>query len=313
MKKCLIIINKNAGGSKKINFSKVENCLGDTYSFSHCKLLSQPVPSLNGYQAVAVCGGDGTLSSVLEKAYDMPIEVFYFPVGTLNDKAKSARYRQAKSLCPSTGENNMQSVVIGKIKKENDEEHIFSYVLACGSFTPIGYKANVKIKKKLGIFAYILHVINEYRPHKINATISVNNKNECENFDANKTSDCEKIEGDFTLLMFVKSPRCFGFSFNKAFSAQKESGHLLAIRTPKHGGVLGYIEMFFPFFKAFFIGLKKERMGKNLIFKEVESVEIELNDVIDFCKDGEKLTTEKGRYTLSFKKSKCKFSVIDKF
>ena len=35
MKNCLIIINKNAGTSKKISFEKVEKCLGSEYKYEH--------------------------------------------------------------------------------------------------------------------------------------------------------------------------------------------------------------------------------------------------------------------------------------
>ena len=85
MKKCLIIINRAAGGSKKITFEKVEKCLGDDYLYTRFSLPDDGDYSLDGYDAVAVCGGDGTLSSALGRAYKMPIEVYYFPVGTLND------------------------------------------------------------------------------------------------------------------------------------------------------------------------------------------------------------------------------------
>ena len=113
--------------------------------------------------------------------------------------------------------------------------------------------------------------------------------------------------------MFVKSPRCFGFRFNKAYDKQSESGHVLLIRSPKHKGALGYIEMFFPFFRSFFVGLKKERDKSSIIFKKVERANMQIQAPLTFCKDGEKHTLEKGDYQLSFAKSVCDFCVIDKF
>ncbi|UKI21335.1 MAG: acylglycerol kinase family protein [Christensenella sp.] len=68
MQNCLIIINKNAGSSKKISFEKVEKCLGDDYSYKHCTIPDDEIENFSAYDALAVCGGDGTLASILEKS-----------------------------------------------------------------------------------------------------------------------------------------------------------------------------------------------------------------------------------------------------
>lgn len=94
MKRCLIIINKNAGTSKKINFEKVEKCLGNGYVYTRKTLPDDEISEIKDFEAVAVCGGDGTLGSVLEKVCKQPIDLFYFPVGTLNDKSKAQRYEK---------------------------------------------------------------------------------------------------------------------------------------------------------------------------------------------------------------------------
>lgn len=303
MKKCLIIINTHAGSSKKISFEKVENCLGKNYEFHYCSLPCDNLPSLSSYNAIAICGGDGTLSSILEEVYTLNIDVYYFPVGTLNDKAKANRYSHAKSNCPTCDDNVVKKpIVIGKCTQLDDslpnhKVNIFTYVLACGSFTPIGYTAKVELKKKFGVLAYIGQVIKEYKPHRIHAIID---------------HDGKRVEGEFSLIMFLKSPRCFGFRFNRDFKADSTSGHLLAIRSPKHDGILGCIEMFFPFFRTFFIGLKKERNGK-IIFTRAYDLKLNLNENTDFCKDGEKLMLQKGKSEICFKLSRCNFSVIEKF
>ena len=97
MEKCLIVINFNAGSSKKISFEKVEKCLGNRYEYTHLSLPQDKFSSSKGFDAVAVCGGDGTLASIVQDTYDKPIKVFYFPVGTLNDKAKAVRYANARA------------------------------------------------------------------------------------------------------------------------------------------------------------------------------------------------------------------------
>lgn len=308
MEKCLIVINFNAGSSKKISFEKVEKCLGNRYEYTRMSLPEQEFENADVFSAVAVCGGDGTLASVLQKVYDKPIKVFYFPVGTLNDKAKEVRYSNSKAKCPSCEQPpKTKPVVVGKFNsliQDGDyltldcDEDIFTYVLASGSFTPIGYTSTPEEKKKFGTLAYIAKVIKEYKPYRMKSTI---------------ICDKKKYEGDFTLIMFVKSPRCFGFKFNKAFNQESMSGHLLAIRSPKHSGFLGCVEMFFPFFKAFFIGLKKERDKGKIIFRQVYSASLKNEDKMVFCKDGERLEKPSGLYKISFKRTLCDFCVIDKF
>lgn len=348
MKKCLTVINNRAGSSRKISFEKVEECLGKDYSYDCCSLPYDDIPPLVGYDAIAICGGDGTLSSILEEVYMLDIDVFYFPVGTLNDKAKANRYSHAKSNCPTCDDNVVKKpIVIGKCTQntglpqdlytqhnhqrdidlqinnknnnrnfqeniydtsnlnarqnldisQNQKVSIFTYVLACGSFTPIGYTAKVELKKKFGVLAYIGQVIKEYKPHRIHAKIDYDGKH---------------VEGEFSLIMFLKSPRCFGFRFNRDFKPDSASGHLLAIRSPKHNGFLGCIEMFFPFFRTFFIGLKKEKNDK-IIFARTYDLKLNFNEDIDFCKDGEKQTLQKGKSEICFKLSRCNFSVIEKF
>ncbi|MDE6302071.1 MAG: hypothetical protein K2M36_00580, partial [Clostridia bacterium] len=138
MKTCLIILNKAAGGSKKVSFEKVEKCLGDCYEYTHCTLPDSPDPDIKGYDAVAVCGGDGTLGSVLSKVYDKDVEVWYFPSGTLNDKAKAERYESARTTCPSCGgASSGKQIILGKCGE--GDHSVFTYVFACGAFTPIGY------------------------------------------------------------------------------------------------------------------------------------------------------------------------------
>lgn len=305
MKKCLIIINNIAGKSKRVTFEKVEKCLGGDFCYAHFSLPDDGEYSLDGFDAVAVCGGDGTLGALLNRAYNRDIEVFYFPAGTLNDRAKSKRYEHAKSSLPAAGagEHSGTPIVLGKFKRKDkmadagEEENVFSYVLAAGSFTPIGYMANVGLKKKLGVLAYILHILREYRVHRIPAVIDCKDKS---------------YEGDFTLIMALKSPRCFGFRFNRDFDAESESGHLIAIRSPKHDGILGSIAMFFPFFRVFFLGLKKEREGK-IIFRRVYSCSILQGEDATYCRDGDAYDMQKGETEICFAKSKCNFTVIDRY
>lgn len=281
MENCLIVINKSAGSAGKINFDYVKNRLGNRYKYFCHTIPTDGEPKVENYDALAVCGGDGTLSRVLEKVYDSNKQVFYFPYGTLNDKAKIKNA------------NKDSHAVVGET--EGATHTVFSYVLAAGSFTPIGYETSVKLKKKIGVLAYLLKVVREYKVHRIHARLT--------------TAECV-YSGDFTLIMFLKSPRCFGFKFNKAYDENATSGHLILIRSPKHDGLLGKIEMFFPFFRVFFLGLKNERDGK-IIFKQITSAGVNLQDETAFCKDGEKAVFD-GDFSVNFVKTTCNLNMINK-
>jgi diacylglycerol kinase family enzyme len=369
MQNCLILINRNAGGGKKIDFSRIKNALGDGYTYSELSLPCEEPTDFSPYDCVAVCGGDGTLSSVMQSLYESGTEIKYFPSGTLNDKAKAKRYAdkfhngEARKLtqhylaqktknrisndlkqspieastelfhfAPPVGGLKGDDLSAHKIKKsfthnenwcfksKSDKrgiknggvklcrtsnapivigkagEKIFTYVLAAGSFTPIGYTAEVRLKQKYGVFAYLAQIIKEYRIHRIQAEIKTEN---------------QVYSGEFTLLMFLKSPRCFGFNFNRDYDEHSESGHFVAIRSPKHNGFLGKLEMFFPFFRVFFIGLKKPKDGK-IIFRRVNEASLTLNGEWTFCNDGEKYAMG-GERDIAFRHTKCKVSIINKF
>lgn len=275
MKTCLIILNKNAGKCRKCNLSAVKNEIGNDRIFTEC-VLPAPMPDFSRYDEIAVCGGDGTLSSIMQKLYDLEKTVYYLPCGTLNDKGKS----KIKSR---------DNPVVGKAG-----DRIFTYVFATGTFTPIGYAVEERLKKKLGVLAYLLDVVKEYKVYDEKATI---------------VCDGKTYDGNFTLVMFIKSPRCFGFKFNRDYRENEESGHLVAIRTPKHKGLIGKIEIFFPFFRVFFIGLKKEKYDK-IIFRRFHDGSLTVKDKTQFCADGE-LYVSGGEMKIEFQKAKCKLSVIN--
>lgn len=172
---------------QKISFEKVEKCLGNRYEYTHLSLPQDKFSSSKSFDAVAVCGGDGTLASIIQDTFDKPIKVFYFPVGTLNDKAKAVRYANARAKCPSCDETpRTKPIVVGKLNaliKDGDYlttdcgADIFTYVLASGSFTPIGYTSTPEEKKRFGTLAYIAKIVKEYKPYRMKTSIICDKKN----------------------------------------------------------------------------------------------------------------------------------------
>ena len=283
MKNCLILINDKAGKCRRCSIDKVRAQIGE-HIFTSVHLPCNMPIDFGGYDSLAVCGGDGTLQLIMQDVYRTDKTVYYFPCGTLNDKGKAEKYCHVPE--------NPHEITVGKV-----DEDVFTYVLACGAFTDIGYTTKEKDKQRLGVLAYILKVLKSYKVNRIKCKVSIDDNGKAKDF-----------VGEFNLVMFIKSPRCFGFKFNYAFDEMDNGGHLLLIRSPKHNGIMGKIEMFFPFFRVFFMGLKSEREG-TIIFKKIEGAKLYLNTPSTFCMDGEKHTLS-GAKSLNFVRTDCKLKVM---
>ncbi len=261
MRKLKIIINRMSGNGGKAYFDKIlkklENKLNEKFEVTETINLAgqDDTFELDNCDAVAVCGGDGTLSNALNKAREYKIDVFYFPYGTLNEVAKHIK-KEGTGVVKETG-------YIGSRQ--------FVYVAATGSFTPIGYSTTNKSKRKLKFFAYVLRVLKEYKVYNMKATI-----------DADGIVD----EGVYSLIMCLDSRRCFSFNFNHLYRFNDGKFHLLTIKTPK--GHFKKFKIFFPLFRAFFIGFRKEYKSKNMIFKAAERVSVKCDKNYPICLDGEK-------------------------
>lgn len=271
MSKCKLIVNKLSGNADKVaDLSEVEQLLREKYgevdkiyidSDNDVKMKEE----IGGYDALAVCGGDGTLNSAVNAVQGTGLELVYVPCGTLNDTAKSLRL--AKEL--SDTDRRIRRVDMGQIG-----DTMFAYVLAGGTFTEIGYRTKIGHKKKFKLLAYLAMVLKTYKIHRIKAKI---------------TLDGETREGEYTLIMAIKSARCFGFRFNKRFVHNDGKGQLLLIKSPRFNGIFGKIAIFFPFFRAFFMGLRKPINGKTMYFNDFRQATLEIEGETDFTVDGEKL------------------------
>lgn len=256
MKKCLIIINKMSGRANSINVDSIKSYIGSDYLFE-CACLDDSI-QFDGYDTLAVCGGDGTLSSVMNMIKDIQINVIYFPFGTVNDRARTAG-KQPATHC-----------VIGNINGKT-----FTYVAACGTFTAIGYITSLKAKRRYKSLAYLFKAFAEYRVHRIRAKLQTDN---------------ETFDGEYTLIMIIKSKHCFYFPFNRLYNSKALDAHLLLIKSPKYGGIIGKVQLFFRFFGVFFMGIRKQIRKKNITFVSFKNLFINLSESADFCVDGEKVT-----------------------
>lgn len=281
LEKCLLIINQSCGNYEKFTRENVEEILDGEYSVEEVDIDDDYRTRIQeeGVGAVAILGGDGTLNSVLNKIKGLDVKVFYLPYGTLNEKSHTL-----------DGADPNGEILVGTVGGQ-----VFTYVAACGTFTPIGYTAEVERKKKLKSVAYLLEVLKEYKVHNIHARLSL---------------DGRIVEGDFTLIMILKSPRCFKFHFNHLYKPSKSTGHILLIKSPGKDNFWNRIRIFFPFFRAFFIGFRHEMNRKKMLFKEFSKVKMHLDTPTDFDVDGEKKTLQ-GDNNFRVKKLPHNFIVCD--
>lgn len=256
---CLIVINKLSGNAEALNLESLKARLSSRYQKFEVKYIPEDLENIKmeDYEGVAVCGGDGTLNHIINTSIPDRTALYYVPCGTLNE-VYNAQNESTLNLVGHAG------------------DILFSYVCATGTFTPLGYAVNTKNKKRFKALAYISKVVKEYKVNDIWARMNV---------------DGSITDGEYTLIMLINSPRCFGFNFNRLYN--KGEMCLLTIKSPGKDTLLNKIKIFFPFFRAFFIGFNKPYKRKNILFTPFKHVDLELLSPTPFCVDGEKYDIDK--------------------
>ena len=250
---CKVIVNRDSGNYARLDLDKLLYSLGCVDAEVET-IDSATDWSAEGYDTVVVCGGDGTLHNAIEKCSDR--QIIYAPCGTLN-------------------ETSLTDDIVTTVGKVNGT--LFSYVCAAGSFTEIGYSAKTKSKKLFKSVAYLPQVLKHYKCHEMQATLNVDGK---------------VFTDNYTLIMVLKSHRCFGFNFNRCYHRRKGL-YLLAIKSEGCDNLLNRAKMFFPFFRVFFCGVQEPRATKNFVLLPFNSLTVDLKEPQDFCVDGEKRTFSK--------------------
>ncbi len=261
-RKCVVIVNRMSGNGTDANMQDLKAVFGKGYECATVDLTADVrLDDLTEYDRIVVCGGDGTLNSMINCKINPDSEFIYCPFGTLNELA--------------TGGSSKDDYLVydtGSIKDKR-----FAYVCACGIFTSLGYIVKDRHKRRFKWLAYLWKVALLYRIEFIKARL--------------KTDKIDE-EGVYTLIMAIDSPKCFGFNFNRLYRLDDGVMHLLAIKSPAKKGLFPAIKLFFPLFRAFFIGFNKEYRSKNMLFTSFDKLNVTLEQKTAFCLDGERYDEE---------------------
>lgn len=217
--------------------------------------------------AVIVCGGDGTLSKVINgviKSYKK-IDVTFVPFGTVNDfyrtvKLPKNKYKLSKNI------SNYKAIDID-IGKFNDK--YFYYIAAFGMCTDISYLTSQEEKNKIGKIAYykkalkVLKNVKKFRP--IQTTI---------------VTDDEIIKGKFIYGGVSNSISIGGIKWFKRNEIKVNDGkfEVILIKKPK-----SFIELI----KIATSVLRKKYDQKNIYYLKTTHFQADFDNDIDWTLDGE--------------------------
>lgn len=195
----------------------------------------------NDYYAVAACGGDGTINSIVDimmkQKIDIPLGIF--PYGTSNDLANYMGIpRDIISCCDIIINGIERKIDIGKV---NDKH--FINVCSAGLLTDVAYKTDTAMKNALGKIAYYIKGIEEipnFSPIKMRLAF-----------------DNSVIEDNMLLIIVLNSSSAGGFT-RLAPNAAIDDGYMDVIAI-KYTNIKNMLSLFFKI-------LKGEHISDNYVY-----------------------------------------------
>ena len=165
-KRGLLIANARAGkqGAKNQLYSII-NGLAPEYTLT-VHLTEAPgdafvtAKQAEGYDAVFVSGGDGTVNGVASGLVEagLSIPMGYFPSGTANDLATTLGLSRKVEETLKIIENGKPTPHdMGRL----GDNYRFIYTASFGAFTEVSYKTPQSLKNSLGHLAYVIHGAGE--------------------------------------------------------------------------------------------------------------------------------------------------------
>ncbi len=204
--KILLIINGGSGKMKvKQHMFDLLNIISDKFEDVTVKLTKHRMHAteiikntdLSLFDAVACCGGDGTLNEVINGVMEsnQNCTIGYIPTGSTNDFANSIGIPvnitdAANLIC----QGSAKTIDIGYFNNEKR----FTYIASFGLFTAVSYNTQQSFKNTFGHMAYVLEGIKDIgniKTYKVKAE-----------------SDGQIYEGEYIFGAVTNSTRMGGFS-----------------------------------------------------------------------------------------------------
>lgn len=208
MDKVFIIMNPNAGDEKGLEVSEQlefiyqeQNVVTEIYQTkgedNFKKVIQEAMD--NGYQTIALLGGDGTISEVVNGIAELEKrpKIILLPAGTTNNFARTITNNQTREeILQSIQAKELEEIKVD-VGQINNQYFISS--IAIGAVPAVGWETDEKLKANFGSFAYFLEGMKSVI------------KDEQESFDIQiKMEDESKVEEDVFLFLVGLTNSIFG-------------------------------------------------------------------------------------------------------
>ncbi len=253
---CLLILNTQSGNYNKLSLPNILTRHTHPDDSITVKKLTNcnSMYSCVGYDKIIVCGGDGTLHHALNACHNTAVRhLVYVGCGTFNESCQSQCLRRQ----------------IGDISGRQ-----FSYVLACGTLTSIGYTTPDRHKRKIKILAYIGKILLSYKVHNIPISIY---------------TDKLQLQCNASVVMFLHSHRCFGLPFNRIYDKRDNKLYMLVIPSTGKDNLVNRVKLLLPMIRIFLLGTDRPIHSRHIHFDSVDNADITLSQDTAWCVDGEQI------------------------
>jgi len=177
--KVCIILNPTAWRAKITRYNHIIKNFFEKYKIEYkYKITTAPGEATQfakdavkeKYELVIAAGGDGTINEVVNGIINTKTVLGILPLGTINILAMELGI-------PLNLSKSLNLILTGKTKtidigKVNDRYFVLMAGFGMDSYAI--YRANLKLKKYIGAFAYVIsgiYSVFKYRPYKINVNI----------------------------------------------------------------------------------------------------------------------------------------------
>lgn len=217
-----------------------------------------------GYEAICISGGDGTLSSVINiiASQKLKLPVGIFPFGTANDFAAHLNIpKNIEACCEIIEKGRTKKVDIGRVNN-----NYFLNVCSAGLLSDVAYETDTNLKNALGKLAYYMKGIEKlprFTPFKMRLQYTGN-----------------VIEDNFLLLLILNGSSAGGFN-RLAPNAEINDG-LLDVIAIKNTNITNLFALFLKILRGEHIG------DPNLYSFQTDRLGITCEDGCETDIDGER-------------------------